>query len=68
MNIQSIYCSYAVFLDFLDGIEENGNGLDNFSKAYDFYGINVQPDNVIVCREWAPGAQHLFLTGDFSKL
>lgn len=51
----------------MESIEVNGNGLDNFTKAYEYYGIHVQPDNSIVCREWAPGAQQLFLTGQFSK-
>ncbi|CAG9861487.1 unnamed protein product [Phyllotreta striolata] len=57
---------YACFKDIEDSIEENGGGLDNFTKAYRYYGINIQPDNTIICREWAPGAQQLFLTGDFN--
>ncbi|KAJ8970066.1 hypothetical protein NQ317_008239 [Molorchus minor] len=57
---------YAVFKDNLHAIEQHGGGLDNFTKAYTFYGINLQPDNSIVCREWAPGAQQLFLTGEFN--
>lgn len=58
---------YACFKDIEDSIEENGGGLDNFTKAYKYYGINIQPDNTIICREWAPGAKQLFLAGDFSK-
>ncbi|CAG9820624.1 unnamed protein product [Phaedon cochleariae] len=56
---------YACFKDLSESIEENGNGIDEFTKAYNYYGVNVQPDNSIVCREWAPGAQQLFLAGDF---
>ncbi|KAJ8957842.1 hypothetical protein NQ318_001838 [Aromia moschata] len=57
---------YSVLRDLQESIEQNGGGLDNFTKAYTYYGINVQPDNWIVCREWAPGAQQLFLAGDFN--
>jgi 1,4-alpha-glucan branching enzyme len=57
---------YGCFKDLLDSIEENGGGLDNFTQGYKYYGIHVQPDNSIVCREWAPGAVQLFLTGEFN--
>nr|XP_023024879.1 1,4-alpha-glucan-branching enzyme [Leptinotarsa decemlineata] len=57
---------YACFKDFLESIEENGGGLENFTKAYTYYGLNVQPDNSIICREWAPGAKQIFLTGEFN--
>jgi 1,4-alpha-glucan branching enzyme len=57
---------YGCFKDLLDSIEENGGGLDNFTQGYKYYGIHVQPDNSIVCREWAPGAVKLFLTGEFN--
>ncbi|KAJ8912435.1 hypothetical protein NQ315_006102 [Exocentrus adspersus] len=57
---------YGCFRDLQDAIEENGGGFDNFTKAYTYYGIHVQQDNSIVCREWAPGARQLFLTGDFN--
>ncbi|VEN41506.1 unnamed protein product [Callosobruchus maculatus] len=57
---------YAVFKDFLDSIDENGGGLDKFTQGYKYFGINVQQDNTIICREWAPGAKQLFLTGEFN--
>ncbi|KAL3289626.1 hypothetical protein HHI36_023036 [Cryptolaemus montrouzieri] len=57
---------YACLKDILLKIDENGGGLDTFTKAYKYYGINVQPDNTIICREWAPGAKQIFLTGDFN--
>lgn len=58
---------YAVFKDYIDTIETNGGGLDNFTQAYKFYGMHVQPDNSVICREWAPGARALFLAGDFNQ-
>lgn len=46
---------------------ENEGGLDQFSQGHKYYGIHIQQDNSVVAREWAPGAQQLYLTGDFSK-
>lgn len=57
---------YACFKDIMDSIENDGDGLDNFTKGYKYYGIHVQPDNTIICREWAPGARQIFLAGDFN--
>ncbi|XP_066247178.1 1,4-alpha-glucan-branching enzyme [Euwallacea similis] len=57
---------YGVFKDYLEIIDTNGGGLDSFTQAYKYYGMHVQPDNSIICREWAPKAQALFLTGQFN--
>lgn len=54
--------------DWTKRIESHEGGLDAFSKAYKFYGIHIQPDNSVIAREWAPGAEQLYLTGDFSEL
>lgn len=47
--------------------EEAEGGLERFTKGYEHYGIHVLADNTVVAREWAPGAQALYLTGDFSR-
>ncbi|KAK4878494.1 hypothetical protein RN001_011000 [Aquatica leii] len=57
---------YACFKDAIENIETNGGGIDEFTQGYKYFGINVQQDNSIVCREWAPGARQLFLTGEFN--
>ena len=54
-------------LDSLERIENDFGGYNKFLKAYEEYGIHVNLDNSINCTEWAPGAQQLFLTGEFSK-
>lgn len=59
---------YACLRDIQDKIDENGGGIDEFTQGYKYFGIKVQTDNSVLCREWAPGAKQLFLTGDFSKL
>ncbi|KAK0400907.1 hypothetical protein QR680_015512 [Steinernema hermaphroditum] len=57
---------YGLFTNALKRIEQDLGGLDNFSKGYKEYGLVVQDDNSVVCREWAPGAESLALIGDFN--
>uniref|UniRef100_A0A1Y1MHR5 1,4-alpha-glucan branching enzyme n=3 Tax=Photinus pyralis TaxID=7054 RepID=A0A1Y1MHR5_PHOPY len=58
---------YACFKDAIDKINESGGGIGEFTQAYKSFGVNVQPDNSVVCREWAPGARQLFLAGEFNN-
>ena len=41
--------------------------MDDFSRGYDKFGIKINDDNSVTAKEWAPGAQELYLTGDFSE-
>nr|CAD7438990.1 unnamed protein product [Timema bartmani] len=56
---------YACFKDYADKVGEHDGGLDNFTQAYKYYGIHINLDNSVTCREWAPGAHQLYLMGDF---
>jgi hypothetical protein len=58
---------YGVYLDWKDGIEQHEGGYEKFTRAYEEYGIHTLPDGTIKCKEWAPGSEALYLTGDFSK-
>lgn len=58
---------HGLVKDWIKRIDEADGGLDSFSKAYQYYGIHIQADNSVIVREWAPGAQQLYLTGDFSE-
>lgn len=42
--------------------------MEKFTQAYKSYGIHINEDNSVSCKEWAPGAHQVFLTGDFSEL
>lgn len=67
-KILSIFIErYSLFYNRLKNIEENEGGLDKFSKSYKTFGVNQFVDGGIYCKEWAPGAEAVFLTGDFSK-
>ena len=47
-------------------IGEHEGGLDAFSRGYERFGFNEQPDGAIRYAEWAPGAVAAALIGDFS--
>lgn len=54
-------------IDHLEKIETGDGNLDKFTKGYESFGVHINEDNSVVAKEWVPGAQELFLTGDFSK-
>lgn len=64
--ITTVY-RYGCFEKVLHVMEEHEGGLDKFSRGYDYFGCHVAADNGVHWREWAPGAEGLFLRGDFSK-
>ena len=48
-------------------IEEEYGTLTRFADAYNYFGIHVDPERKAwVFREWAPGAEDLYLFGDFN--
>lgn len=65
--INSLCHRHACFLDYMEMINKTEGGVDKFTKAYDYYGIHILNDNSVTCREWAPGAKQVYLTGQFSK-
>ena len=61
---------HALFLDVLAKINDNEGSLDNFTRGYEYFGLNRgekdgQPG--LWYREWAPAAQYLSLIGDFNN-
>jgi 1,4-alpha-glucan branching enzyme len=65
--IPAIQHRYEKFKQWKKIIDLHEGGYDIFSKGYDRFGINVQPNGDIVYREWAPNATEAFFIGDFSK-
>ncbi|XP_074048398.1 1,4-alpha-glucan-branching enzyme isoform X3 [Macrotis lagotis] len=57
---------YKLFTQTLKKIEECEGGIDKFSKSYESFGIHTCVDGGLYCKEWAPGAEGVFLTGDFN--
>lgn len=58
---------YGCFQDLVRNIDTTEGGLEKFSRGYESFGLHRTPDNGIQMMEWAPGAEELFLRGDFSK-
>ncbi|XP_063219264.1 1,4-alpha-glucan-branching enzyme isoform X2 [Bacillus rossius redtenbacheri] len=58
---------YACFRDYVDKVTDQEGGLTNFTQGYKYFGIHFNPDNSVTCREWAPGAEQVFLTGEFNN-
>lgn len=62
-----MFIRYALYKDYLERLEIGDGSLEKFSTGYKTFGIHINEDNSVTAKEWAPGAQELFLTGDFSK-
>lgn len=58
---------YGNFREYVDRIERDLGGMDKFTRSYERFGIHKTADNGIKCHEWAPGADALYLEGEFSK-
>ncbi|KAM9088092.1 1,4-alpha-glucan-branching enzyme isoform 2-T2 [Megaptera novaeangliae] len=57
---------YKRFNQTLNNIGENEGGIDKFSRGYESFGVHRCADGGLYCKEWAPGAEGVFLTGDFN--
>ncbi|KAL1903665.1 alpha-1,4-glucan branching enzyme [Sporothrix stenoceras] len=57
---------FAKSQEWIQKIEETEGGLDRFSKGAEIFGLNVDKDNNITYREWAPNATQASLVGDFN--
>ena len=59
------YYRYDKLQQVKKDLAEKEGGLLNFAKGYEKFGL-LKVAGGISYREWAPGAQALYLTGDFS--
>lgn len=58
---------YGCFKKLLGDIENNEEGgLDTFTRSYEKFGVHGRPDGSVHCLEWCPGAQALYLRGEFN--
>ncbi|KAI7905369.1 1,4-alpha-glucan-branching enzyme GBE1 [Cokeromyces recurvatus] len=57
---------YAMFKKYDESIKSS-LGYEEFTKGYEYYGLNVQSDNSVIYREWAPNAVTASLVGDFNN-
>ncbi|GAB5587598.1 alpha-1 [Umbelopsis nana] len=63
----SLRSRYSKFKSWVSKIDESANGYDSFTRGHEYFGFNVQPDNSITYREWAPNATSASLIGEFNN-
>ena len=64
--LYNLFHRYGEFDKLRKEICSKEGGLSKFSLAFKTFGIHFNEDNSVSCKEWAPGANQLFLYGDFS--
>lgn len=63
----AIVYRHDLFRKWKQTITEHEGGYDKFTKGYLKMGFNVQPDNSVIYREWAPNVKEAVLIGEFSQ-
>uniref|UniRef100_A0A8B9LSV8 1,4-alpha-glucan branching enzyme n=1 Tax=Astyanax mexicanus TaxID=7994 RepID=A0A8B9LSV8_ASTMX len=61
-----LFSRYRLFEECLARLEKAEGGFDQFTRSYQSYGVHRRSDSTLLLKEWAPGAQALYLTGDFN--
>ena len=62
----SLRSRFSAAQKWIKTIGDAEGGLEKFSRGYEKFGFNVQPNGDIIYREWAPNATQAFVIGDFS--
>ncbi|GAB0132005.1 hypothetical protein EsDP_00000456 [Epichloe bromicola] len=57
---------YAKANEWIRTIEANEGGLEKFTRGFEKFGLNVNSDNSVTYREWAPNAITASIIGDFN--
>ncbi|RYP81676.1 hypothetical protein DL769_001908 [Monosporascus sp. CRB-8-3] len=57
---------FARAQDWIKKINAAEGGLEKFSRGTELFGLNVDKNNNITYREWAPNAVEAYLIGDFN--
>ncbi|KAI1328043.1 alpha amylase [Xylariaceae sp. FL0255] len=58
---------YAKAQEWIKKLDDTEGGIEKFSRGTELYGLNVDKDNNIIYREWAPNAVQASLVGDFNN-
>lgn len=57
---------YAKANEWISTIEASEGGLEKFTRGFEKFGLNVNSDNSITYREWAPNAITASVIGEFN--
>jgi len=59
---------YGNFEDMLTRMDKVEGGIEKMALGHEYFGAHVdEKDNSFVMRQWAPGAQEMWLMGDFNN-
>ncbi|KAH8677509.1 family 13 glycoside hydrolase [Xylariales sp. PMI_506] len=58
---------YSKAQEWIKKINDTEGGIDKFSRGTEIFGLNVDKDNNVIYREWAPNAIEAYLIGDFNN-
>ncbi|KAI8625886.1 alpha amylase [Xylariaceae sp. FL1651] len=58
---------YTKAQEWIKKLDDTEGGIEKFSRGAEIFGLNVDKDNNIVYREWAPNAVEASLVGDFNE-
>lgn len=62
-QLDSIYTFYQKTLAQI----QKHSSLKDFVRSYEEYGIHIQPDNSVRCKEWAPNLGKISVAGEFNS-
>lgn len=57
---------YTKSQEWIKKIDDAEGGLEEFSRGTEIFGLNVDKENSILYREWAPNATEAYLIGEFN--
>ena len=63
---KDLLARYDSYLTKRAELVKNGSDLTDFANGYEYFGIHPT-ENGWVYREWAPGADEMYFTGDFAN-
>ena len=67
-QVPAILHRHELFRKWKETIFATEGGYGPFMDGYHKMGVNIQPDNSVIYREWAPNAKEAVFIGEFSKL
>ncbi|KAI0346835.1 glycoside hydrolase [Trametopsis cervina] len=66
-QVPAILHRHELFRKWKETIITTEGGYEPFMKGYHKMGLNIQPDNSVIYREWAPNAVEAVMIGEFNK-
>ena len=71
LSFDDFFCLFTIFRygnfeDILERMNTIEGGIEKMALGHEYFGAHVEQNNRFVMRQWAPGAQEMWLMGDFN--